>query len=120
MSETSKRAGRTAREKHWHAHVASWRASGLSQMSYARQAGIHHNTLGYWKRKFERTQPGRSRPLVVPVPADILQGCTPAETLGAPQRGAFRLHLEAYVLEVPPDFAAPILERILDCLEQRQ
>jgi hypothetical protein len=121
MSVMKEKDSRAAREGYWREHVESWRESGLSQAVYARQAGIHHATLGYWKRKFERAQPlCASRPLVVPVPMDLLSGHVPAQAIEAPHAGAFLLHLGAYHLEVPPDFAAPALVRLLQCLERRQ
>ena len=120
MIENKKRAS-AAREEHWRTHVASWRASGLSVEGYARQVGIHHNTLRYWLRKFAQAQlPGPSRPLVVPVPTGLLPGRACVETLDAPEGGAFRLHLEPYLLEIPANFITSSLTRLLDCLEQRR
>ena len=121
MNKKSKKQGSAAREEHWRTHVESWRASGLSVEGYARQAGVHHNSLRYWLRKFAQEQlPATSRPLVVPVPTGFVPGHIPAETLDASQGGAFRLHLKTYPLEIPANFIASSLTQLLDCLEQRQ
>lgn len=110
--------GCSAREEFWRGHVDSWRKSGLSQGKYARQTGISRWTLGYWKRKLERGQPlGIPHPLVIPV--DLFPRHDVSKAPETYRGGAFRLHLGAYGLEIPPDFAAPALIRLLDCLERR-
>ena len=118
MRKSKEEFGCSVREGFWRGHVDSWRKSGLSQGKYARQAGISRWTLGHWKRKLERAQtPSISHPLVIPVELfprpDVSQA---PETYPG---GAFRLHLGSYELEIPPDFAAPALIRLLDCLERR-
>ena len=35
----------------WEAHVAEWRASGLSQTMFAQQHGLKEVQLGYWIRR---------------------------------------------------------------------
>ena len=121
MSEINEKTNSADLEGYWREHVESWRKSGLSQASYARQADIRYHTLRYWQRKFERAQPVcASRPLVVPVPMALLSGRVAAQEIEESQAGAFHLHLSGYDLEIPPDFAAPALVRLLECLERRQ
>jgi hypothetical protein len=121
MSGMKENTGRVDSEGYWREHVESWRKSGLSQANYARQAGIRYHTLRYWQRKFERAQPVcASHPLVVPVPMALLSGHVAEQAGEAPHAGTFLLHLGGYDLEIPPDFAAPALVRLLECLERRQ
>jgi hypothetical protein len=121
MNGSKEISGRVDHEGYWREHVESWRKSGLSQAGYARQSGIQYHTLKYWKRKLVRAQQDcASRPLVVPVPMALLSGRVTAQAVEESHAGAFRLHLAGYDLEIPPDFVAPALVRLLECLERRQ
>lgn len=121
MRKSKEKLSCGGREEFWSEHVESWRASGLSQKSYARQAGIGRGSLGYWKRKLERVRPlALSHPIAVPVPIELFPGNGIAEAKGTPQGGAFRLNVGTYGIEIPPDFTVPALIRLLDCLERRQ
>jgi hypothetical protein len=121
MGVIKEKDGRGGGERYWREHVESWRKSGLTQTSYARQAGISFRTLGCWKRKFERAQSlCASQPQVIPVPRSLLSRHMSAEAVRAPHAGAFLLHLGVYELEIPSDFTSPALVRLLDCLERRQ
>jgi sugar/nucleoside kinase (ribokinase family) len=50
----------------------------------------------------------------------LLSGRVTAQAVEESHAGAFHLHLVGYDLEIPPDFAAPALVRLLECLERRQ
>ena len=39
------------RRAFWQEHLAQWQASGLTQVAYCRQHGLHRNQFGYWKKR---------------------------------------------------------------------
>jgi len=57
------------RSVYWSAQVKKWRASGLSQAEYCRQAGVSVVCLGRWKRRFDNPRRNeQAPPLIIPVP----------------------------------------------------
>lgn len=113
MATKKRRASNPGKTDFWREHVAKWRASGLSQAEYSRQTGISIKSMGYWKRRFERDR-APSPPVIVPVPR---QQIVPP-SLGQ-EEGALRVHLgHRFTVEIPGDFCAPVLEKLVRTLEQ--
>lgn len=101
---------RTEKENYWQEQVDSWRKSGLSQAEFSRQTGISERSLGYWKRKFERSHSSGKEShtvVAVPIPRDI------------PKQNPQPIIIHAWHglrLEVPADFAPESLDKIFHVL----
>ena len=39
------------RRAFWQEHLAQWQASGMTQVAYCRQHGLHRDQFGYWKKR---------------------------------------------------------------------
>lgn len=39
------------RRSFWQDHLAQWHASGMTQVAYCRQHGLHRDQFGYWKKR---------------------------------------------------------------------
>lgn len=52
------------REQLWRERIAQWQASGMSQQAYATEHGVPVHQVGYWARRFARSQ---SLPALLPV-----------------------------------------------------
>lgn len=92
-------------------------------MEYSRQAGIAVKTLGYWKRKFTRDRKHEphetsSTPAIVAVQLPQLEDSAP-EPAVVPEPGPLFVHLQNGLrIEIPGDFTATVLEKLLKTLER--
>jgi hypothetical protein len=39
------------RRAFWRDHLTQWQASGMTQVAYCRQQGLHREQFGYWKKR---------------------------------------------------------------------
>jgi hypothetical protein len=46
---------------YWQEHFTRWRASGLSQSEYCRQAGLSRHRFKYWRRKLDSSPLAKRR-----------------------------------------------------------
>ena len=115
MVKEHKRRSSPRKTAFWRKHVDTWRESGLSQAEYSRQAGVSVKGLGYWKRRFERERKAQEMP---PTPAIV---AVQLPQLQEPASGIKPLfvHLQNGLrIEIPGDFTATVLEKLLRTLER--
>ena len=90
------------RTNHWQRHLELWRASGLNQTEYCRQAGLNRSAFVYWKRRLETMPSDRSAIIPVTIPFEKLSG------------KPFRLTTPSgYKLDIPDVFCKESLRDIL-------
>ena len=109
----SSRRRQPKKESYWREQVARWRASGLSQAEFGRQAGLSINALGYWKRLLDREGLSKaSPPTIVAAPiAPPAEQAIPHRPIIIHAGGGFRL-------EIAGDFHPVVLEKVLRTLER--
>lgn len=116
-----KRKSSPRKTEFWRKHVNAWRESGLSQAEYSRQAGIAVKILGYWKRKLKREQElheTSSAPAIVAVQLPQIKESAP-ESAVVPEHSHLFVHLQNGLrIEIPGDFTATVLEKLLRTLER--
>jgi transposase-like protein len=95
------------------AHVAAWRASGLSQLRYAREHGLGKTTLQKWIARSNRIAPRPKRKIDF-VPVIVRQ----AATTDTVQFDNVHLRIGAAQLHFSP-LSASQLQGLLSILETR-
>ena len=107
MAAKERRASNPEKVNFWREHVAKWQASGLSQAEHCRQNCVSIKSLGYWKRRFERSRQASSPPVIIPVPRQHLV----PPSFGQ-EEGTLRVHLgHRFTVEICGDFCVPVLEK---------
>ena len=123
MALDHKRKSSARKTEFWRKHVNAWRENGLSQVDYSRQAGVAVKALGYWKRKFERDCKHEQRetptaPTIVAVQLPQIEDSA-LEPAVAPEHRPLFVHLQNGLrIEIPGDFTASVLEKLLKTLER--
>lgn len=99
------------RNAYWRAQVEKWRADGLSQAEYCRQAGVSAVCLGRWKRRFDKQRRNeQAPPLIVPVPLEH-------ECASGVRHESIMVHAcHGLRIEIKGDFHAHVLEKIVSAL----
>ena len=92
--------------------VAEYEASGKNRSEFCRERGLALSTLGRYRRRRERQEPGRSNPLL----AVELSGRTPASVAAAGSPLAVVLR-SGRRIEVGRGFDAGALEQLVRLLE---
>jgi hypothetical protein len=92
---------------HQQQHIASWQASGLSQVAYCRQHKLNSKTFSNWQRVHRSQQVASSTPTLIPI--EIKPKTLPSGPLclRSPQ---------GYTLELPADVSPQWLGGLLKCL----
>jgi hypothetical protein len=108
----------------WQKRIERWRDSGLTAEQFAAELGINAGTLKYWKYRI-----GKDSTAVAATQQHPRRSTTPRAASLVEVRAAeavvlssspFVLELgEARRLQIPPQFDAPALERLLLVLERR-
>lgn len=99
------------KEHYWQKHVASWRASNLSQVEYCRLNNLPVKNFGYWKRRESKGTPAHRRffPLVPTATVPIAE----------PSSGLqLNLQEKRFSIEIGQDFSPMALRRLIATLEQ--
>lgn len=123
MAKENKRRSFPRKTAFWRKHVDTWRESRLSQAEYSRQAGVSVKGLGYWKRKFEREgeqepKEATTAPAIVAVQLPQIKDSAP-ESAVVPEHRSLFVHLQNGLrIEIPGDFTASVLEKLLKTLER--
>jgi hypothetical protein len=92
--------------KHGKKHVEDWQASGLTQASYSRQAGLNAKNLSRWIREYHLKSESTA-PRLIPI------GVKPTEV----SAGVLRLRLpQGHTLELPATVSPRWLGELLQCL----
>lgn len=99
------------KKQYWREHVASWRASNLSQAEYCRINGLHAYSFSYWKCK-ER-QAAEPQPRFFPLVATDHRSV-------ANRSSALQLNIQKkrFSIEIGEDFSPIVLSRLIATLEQ--
>jgi transposase len=104
----------------WAGRVAGWRRSGLTAKQYARSIGVNWGTLAHWAWRLgrdERDQASKGRRgLAKTAPATMIEVVGRSEA----SDDGFELRLASgRRLQIPAQFDAAALQRLLDVLEGR-
>ena len=104
----------------WQKRIERWRESGLTAEQFATELGINAGTLKYWKYRIGKDstaglateqKPRRSK---TPCAASLV------EVHASSSSSSFVLELgEGRRLQIPSQFDAPALQRLLSVLERR-
>jgi len=115
-------SGETARAREMRAVLGQWERSGLSQVEFARRRGVSLSGLRWWRYEFRRRErEGRRKPR-----GGSKRRATPFIEIRRPaglaaadgNRASFTVRLRGGIaVEVPMEFAASSLERLLTVLE---
>jgi len=115
-------SGETARARQMRAVLGQWERSGLSQVEFARRRGVSLSGLRWWRYEFRRRERegrrkargGRERSSARFIEIRRPAGLVPASGTGT----GFTVRLRGGIaVEVPMEFAASSLERLLTVLE---
>ncbi|MBI9080808.1 MAG: hypothetical protein JEY79_13850 [Pseudodesulfovibrio sp.] len=96
------------KESYWRKQVSKWRASGLSQAEFSRQAGVSIKSFGYWKRRLERDSLADRRPSPAIVAVPIPQPTEPE----IPHKPIIVHAWHGVRMEIPDNFRPEALEKI--------
>jgi hypothetical protein len=110
-----RRADGSAHER-WMGQVQAWRSSGKPLSTWAREQGVSHYALRYWKRRAEgKPRAGATKPLVAKGEASAFIAVkASAPTPG----GAIELIVGTIRVIVPAGFEAGTLAQVLALLER--
>ena len=109
----------------WQKRIERWRESGLTAEQFATELGINAGTLKYWKYRIGKDskdstaglateqKPRRSK---TPRATSLVE--VQAATMVAPSSFVLELGRDRR-LQIPSQFEAPALERLLSVLERR-
>jgi hypothetical protein len=99
------------KRRFWKTHIASWRASRVSQSEYCRRHELKFHQFVYWRRKFV---PKPAVPIsLVQVPVAAVARATSYYL----QPAALRVTLAAELcIEVSPGFDPPTLQQVVTAL----
>ena len=118
MESQGKRTGRAE----WRKRIERWRDSGLSAEQFAAELGINAGTLKYWKYRIGKESTGsvaakpKPRRGDAPLATSLVE--VHAATMVAPS--SFVLEFgQGRRLQIPSQFDASALERLLSLLEHR-
>lgn len=100
MEDETPKTNRAKARERWAAHLASWEASGLTQVAYCRRESIDANSFSNWKRKLRQTPntEGESSFVELPAAKAAANGTKPEPLLEfsiGPEGVMLRLNLNA-------------------------
>lgn len=114
--------GTHTKRAEWQKRIERWRESGLTAEQFATELGINAGTLKYWKYRIGKNSSAgmalepKRRPSKAPRAASLVEVHAATIVAASP----FVLELgEARRLQIPAQFDAPALERLLSVLEPR-
>ena len=103
-------------QERWMAQVQAWRSSGKALSAWAREHGVSHYALRYWKRRAE----GKTRSVGKPKRSKSQAPNFIAVRAGSHTPGApIELLVGAVRVVVPAGFEAKTLAAVLTVLQQR-
>jgi len=105
----------------WEELVAEWRASGMSQRSFAEKHGVPASALSYWIRRFEAigvAQKKAVKPLAVRAPAALARVVRPGERASAERGGEVRVIVGKAAVIVEPGFDDVHLRAVVRALSE--
>jgi hypothetical protein len=99
------------KKQYWREHVASWRASNLSQSEYCRINGLRIYSFNYWRRK--ESQAAEAQPRFFPLVATDHRSV-------AVRVSSLQLNIQEkrFSIEIGEDFSPIVLSRLIATLEQ--
>ena len=101
-------------QRHWRAHVAAQKQSGLSRIEYCKQHKLSYHALGYWHRKLSKPQSSETNLVPVTLVRSLKQN--PVQSEGS----ALKVILpDNIAIEVSDNFSPVTLARLLATLESR-
>ncbi|MDP1557713.1 MAG: transposase, partial [Nitrosomonas sp.] len=92
-------------------HIATWQASGLSQVAYCRQHGLNSKTFSSWLQVYRSRQGSSAASTLIPV--EIKSKVSPSVSL-------YLRWPQGHTLELPADVDADTKIQIQMLLEQSQ
>ncbi len=95
---------REEREAYWEQRVAAQATSGLSARAWCRKAEVAYATFTYWRRRLQAERTAMP-------PLTLIQ--VSEET---PSHAGLRISVGVAWIEVPPDFDANLLRRVVAAL----
>jgi transposase-like protein len=103
-------------QERWIAQVQAWRSSGKALSAWAREHGVSHYALRYWKRRAE----GKTRSVGKPKTSKSQAPKFVAVSADSPPLGApIELLVGAVRVAVPAGFDPHTLAAVLAVLQQR-
>lgn len=107
----------------WAEHLERWRRSGQTATGYCEQHGLKLGSLRYWSGRIRREVAESLDETVEPAPSTRprfarVRRRGRAEPKDALQPAPIRLHVGEVQVEVPSEFDAGALERVLEVLRQ--
>ena len=113
----------------WQKRIERWRESGLTAEQFATELGINAGTLKYWKYRIGKDstaglateqKPRRSKTPRAASLVEVHAATMIASSSSSSSSSSFVLELrEGRRLQIPSQFDAPALERLLSVLERR-
>jgi hypothetical protein len=110
----SRRGKSSNTQKIWRTHVGAWQKSGLSRAEYCRQNNLSPHALGYWHKKYKKSDPVGMTLVPVPIGGNYKHEVKELQTRSA------ELKIEIgnrFKIGVPDGFTAATLARLITTLE---